>query len=66
MNKIHRFFFLSFILLMIGMGLNAQTALETGMHNINRKSAREYIGVLASDSLNGRKKGTEYARKAAN
>ena len=66
MNKIHRFFFLSFILLMIGMGLNAQTALETGMHNINKKSAREYIGVLASDSLNGRKTGTEYARKAAN
>ncbi|MFV0330133.1 MAG: aminopeptidase, partial [Dysgonomonas sp.] len=48
---------LLFILLILPVSLFSQSALEKGLYSINKQDAEKYIGILAGDSLQGRKAG---------
>ena len=54
-----------FILFFISACVFSQTPVEKGLSMINRQSAETYIGILASDSLEGRQAGRAGAIKAA-
>ncbi|MDR0825386.1 MAG: M20/M25/M40 family metallo-hydrolase [Prevotella sp.] len=45
------------IILILPVSIYSQSALEKGLYSINKPDAEKYIGILASDSLEGRKAG---------
>jgi len=59
MNKI------LFLFLLLPLSLFPQSPVEKGLSSINKETAGLYIGILASDSLEGRQTGKEGGVKAA-
>jgi len=54
-----------FLLLILPVYIYSQTSVEKGLQSINKEAARQYIGLLASDSLEGRETGKRGAHMTA-